>query len=44
MTKPKLAEAWYLSTDAPYYVFHATRCQLYCRFDTDNMVFASTMV
>ena len=25
-------------------VFYATRCQVYCRFDTDDMVFASTLI
>ena len=28
----------------PCCVFHATRHQIYCRFDTDDMVFASTLI
>ena len=30
--------------EAPWYVFYATRCQVYCRFDTDDMAFASTLI
>ena len=27
-----------------YFVFYATRCQVYCRFDADNMTFANTLI
>ena len=30
--------------EAPCCVFYATRRQVYCRFDTDDMSFASTLV
>ena len=30
--------------ESPCYVFYATRCQFYCRFDTDDMAFASTLI
>ena len=32
-----------LLLEAPCYAFYAARCQLYCRFDTDGMAFASTL-
>ena len=42
--RPKLVESWYLSTVAPCYAFHVTRHQIYWRFDTEDMVFASTQI
>ena len=39
---PTLVEPWYLSPGS--YVFYAARCQVYWRFDTDEMAFASTLI
>ena len=33
-----------LVLQAPCYVFYATRCQVYCRFDTNDMAFPSTLI
>ena len=31
-------------SETPCYVFYATRRQVYCRFDTDDIAFASTLI
>ena len=33
-----------LVREASFYVLYVTRCHIYCRFDTDDMIFASTLI
>ena len=33
-----------LAPEASCYVFYGTMCQVYCRFDTDDMAFASALI
>ena len=33
-----------LVPEAPCYVFYETRGQVYCRFDTEDMVYGNTLI
>ena len=42
--KTTIVEPWYLIPEAPCYVFYATRRQVYCWFDTEDMTIASKLI